>query len=354
MPYSKFDNLKLIGISSVVPKRELSLENDTEIYGGDKNKIERVIKSSGFLKRRVADPDVMASDLCYEAANDLIKNLSLNKNKIDAILFVGYTKDYIMPATAYSLHKRLGLSRDCIVLDIPQACSGYIIGLHQAAMLLNSCCNNVLLLVGDCFSKFHDLFRNKTAPIFGDAGSATFLVKEKMNDPTYINIFSDGAGFESFTCKNGGFRHPPQKDLFYDDGLFKYEAQMLGKEIFDFTVKEVATSILSILKLASYDKEDINFYIMHQANKVILQTIATQIGILSSKIPMRTITEFGNQCGASIPCTLSNELSEQLSKSKLKLCLSGFGVGLSWGNAIITTDMIYCSNILEYQGNSNE
>lgn len=147
-----FDNVKIKGISTVIPKLEKNLLDEPNLYDGNQKKINRVINSSGFLKRRVTTLET-TSDLCLQAARDLIKNLNVNSKEIDALLFVSYTPDYIMPATSYVLHKKLELSQDCICMDIPQACSGFILGLYQAAMLINSGCKKVLLLVGDSFFK---------------------------------------------------------------------------------------------------------------------------------------------------------------------------------------------------------
>lgn len=175
MPKTLFKNVKIAGISTVVPQKECCLLDNKELYGGNEKKINRVVKSSGFLNRRIADIDVMTSDMCLQAAKDLITNLKVDKSTIDAILFLSYTPDYLMPATSYVLHKKLGLSQNCLCMDIPQACSGYILGLFQASMLINSGYKRVLLLVGDSFSKFTDMFKDHTAPVFGDAGTATLV-----------------------------------------------------------------------------------------------------------------------------------------------------------------------------------
>lgn len=350
MPQAVFNNIEIIGISAVVPKIEKNLLDDNELYNGDIRKIERVVHSSGFLKRRVAEEDVMTSDLCFQAAKDLLKNTGITPEKIDALIFVSYTPDYLMPATAYVLHQRLELTENCIVMDIPQACSGYEIGLYQSASLLNAGCKYVLLLVGDCFSKFTDMFRDKTAPVFGDAGTATLLTRNVNTKQCFFNIFSDGSKYESLMCKNGGFKNPPMKENFYENGHFKYESVMHGKMIFDFTLENVSKGILDLLEFSGLHKEEIDFYIMHQANKVILKSIASQLAIDLRKMPMQTLTDFGNQCGASIPCVMVNELATELSTQENLLCLSGFGVGLSWANAIIHTNKIYCSGIVDYTG----
>ena len=350
MPACIVNNVRVLGISSVVPSEEFDLRDEKNLYDGDQRRIERIISSSGFLKRRVSPLNVMTSDLCYEAAENVILNTKISRDKIDGLIFISYTPDYLMPATSYVLHKRLGLSKNCIVVDIPQACSGYEIGLYQASMMINYGCKNVLLLVGDSFSKFSDMFNNSSAPIFSDAGTATILTYDKFSRNTYINIFSNGEGYSSLMCKNGGFKNIPTRDMFYDNGLFKYESSMDGGKIFDFALYEVSNGINSILEFSKIDKSEIDYFVMHQANKLILKTIATQIGVSEDKIPMKTITEYGNQCGASIPCTISNELFLDIISKNNKLLLSGFGVGLSWANVIIDMNQIYCSGIIEYEG----
>lgn len=354
MPNFTLENIKFKGISTVVPEQEFSLRDDKDLYDGNEKKINRVIKSSGFLKRRIAPKDVLTSDLCYQAAEDLITNLNINKNEIEALLFISYTPEYLMPATSYILHKKLGLSTNCICMDIPQACSGYIIGLFQAGMLINSGCKKVLLLVGDTFSKFTDMFINHTAPIFGDAGSATLIEYDKNASKSYFSINSDGSNYDALICKNGGFRNIPTKDKFYDNENFKYEANMDGGRIFEFTMNNISPSILDLFEYSNKKIEDIDLFLFHQANKFILENIARQLGVSTDMISTETLTNYGNQCGASIPCTISNIYKNILSSNEKTCLLSGFGVGLSWANAIINISNIYCSTLNIYERESNE
>lgn len=342
-----FNNVKISGISSVVPSKELCLLEDKNLYNGDEKRINRVIKSSGFLKRRVTEQDIMTSDLCLQAAEDLIKNLKIQKEDIDALLFLSYTPDYIMPATSYVLHSKLGLSQDCICMDIPQACSGYILGLYQASMMLNAGCKKVLLLVGDSFSKFTDMFKDHTAPVFGDAGTATLLEYDEKAEEIFFNINSDGKEHDSLICRNGGFRNIPNQEMFYEDGTFKYNSKMDGGRIFDFTMNNISPNIEELLAYSKQDRNIFDYYVFHQANKFILQNIAMQLDIDTNKMPMETLTKYGNQCGASIPCTICDQLKNNIQNTKV--LMAGFGVGLSWGSAIVKFDNVYCSELTEYK-----
>lgn len=343
-----FWGINIIGISCVVPKNELSITDDKELYNGNIEKINRLINSSGFLHRRITDNKTTTSDLCYMAAEDLLNNTNTDRKSIDGIIFVSYTPDYLMPATAYILQAKLGLPKDCIVQDIPQACSGYVIGLIQASMLINSGFNKILLLVGDSFSKFSDMFKNHSAPIFGDAGSATLIEKSAVKNSSFFNIYSDGNSHEALICRNGGFRNIVHEKDFYPDGTYKYNSSMNGGQIFDFAMEKVTPAIENLFNYSNTRKEDIDWFVMHQANKFILQNIARKLSIDVNKMPMQTLSKYGNQCGASIPCTICNELKNDISVKKSTLFLSGFGVGLNIANAIIKTDRIYCSDVIEF------
>lgn len=339
---------KILGVSCVIPKNSKSLRDEKNLYDGNSKKIERVIGSSGFLNRRVADANVTTSDLCFRAAEDLFSNLQINKSEIDALVFLSYTPDYLMPATSYVLHDRLGLSENCVCLDIPQACSGYEIGLYQAGCLIGNGCKNVLLLVGDTFSKFTDMFKNNSAPVFGDAGTATLITRCETANSWYFNIHTDSSGYDALICKNGGFRNPISKDMFYEDDSFRYEAGMDGARVFDFTMKRVKDSIFEIMNLSNISESELDFLVMHQANKMILENIANELNFSPDKVPIGTMTEFGNQCGASIPCTFSYKLNNKLQNQNNRVLLSGFGVGLSWATCVVDLNKIYCSELIEY------
>ena len=354
MSFFRFKNVRIRGISAVVPEREANLLEDPLLYGGDQRRIDRVVKSSGFLKRRVADRDTTASDLCFAATENLLDSLNVERTQIDALLFISSTPDYFMPATSYVLHGRLGLSDQCIAMDIPQACPGFEFGILQASMLIQSGCRNVLVLVGDCWSKFTDMFRDHTAPVFGDAGSATLVSYDEHAGESFVNVHTDGSKYDVLLCKRGAFRNPIGREDFYEDGGFKYEAKMNGGEVFAFTIEQVAPSISELLAKSGRDKSEVDYFVLHQANKYILQNIAVQLGVSENKIPMSTLSEYGNQCGASVPCVMADVLSGKLVGERHRVVLSGFGAGLGWANVLTDIDLDYCSRIENYVKGVNQ
>lgn len=235
MPNIKINNVSIKGISTVVPKTEKRLEDDETLYEGNKKRLKRVMASTGFCCRRVADKNTTSSDLCARAAENLFNNMKYKKEEIQALVFVTQTPDYYMPATASMMQDRLKLSQDVAAFDVNQGCAAYVYGLWIASSLIAGGLKKVLLLVGDTSSKYTDMFKDGSAPIFGDAGSATILEYDDNAKPIYFNIGTDGSGYDVIITKNGGFRNPVSKEKFYDNGEFMYESHMDGAKVMEFT-----------------------------------------------------------------------------------------------------------------------
>lgn len=346
----KIENVKIKGISTVVPKNKLKLEDDDSLYGGNKKRLKRVMASTGFNCRRVADENTTSSDLCVKAAENLFNEMNYNRKELQAVVFVTQTPDYYMPATASILQDRLNLSQDIATFDVNQGCAGYVYGLWIASSLISGGLKKVLLLVGDTSAKYTDMFRDGSAPIFGDAGSATILEYDTNAESIYFNIGTDGSGYEVIMTPNGGFRNPPKKDMFYENGQFKYESQMDGAKVMEFTLDKVPLSIKEILEKSNNKIENIDYFIMHQANKFILENIAMNTDIPFDKMPTETISKYGNQSCTSIPSAICDTINEEVSNKTVKLLLSGFGIGLTWASCIAIFDKITCTKINEYEG----
>lgn len=343
-------HIKIEAISSAVPEKEARLTNDPTLYGGNEKQLKRVMKSSGFDKRRLADDKTTTADLCVAAAQTLFDAHIITPEEPDALIFVSQTPDYQIPATSCILQKRLDLREDIAVFDINHGCSGYVYGLYLAASLINSGCKTVLLLVGDTVSKFTDMFKNGSAPIFGDAGTATVVRYDENAVPMFFDIGTDGGGADAIMAKNGGFRNPPKPEMFYEDGTFKYDSVMDGMRIMQFTLDKVPASIEKLLTFAGKNKEDVSSFVLHQANKLILQNIAMSLDIPFEKMPMETLSKYGNQSSASIPTAVCDVLREQVEKTRADYVFCGFGIGLTWASCFLKLDHIFCPEIKIYKG----
>ena len=329
------------GIVSTVPKN-YALNADCEILSLKEREL--FIKTTGIEKRRIADQTVMASDLCFSASEKVLGECKISASEIEGIVFVTQTPDYLIPGNASLLQNRLGITKNCVSLDINSGCSGYVYGLSVASALVHSGLKHVLLLVGDTLSKIVHPQDKSTLPIFSDAGSATLLSRNLQANPMYFNLQSDGAGAETIFQKYGGRETLP--DEASEKTIPINFMEMRGLEVFNFTLREVSANLNLLLNEVKLSIDEIDQFIFHQANLLLNESIRKQLGISPEKNPY-SLKEYGNTSCASIPVTLSANLKQELQSKPRTLALSGFGAGLSWGSAIIRTEALTCVELLE-------
>ena len=313
------------------------------------------VKSTGVEERRVSTAGVITSDYCEKATNHLLKKLNWDKESVDVLLFVSQSMDYYLPATSAILQHKLGFKKDLIAFDINLGCSGYNYGLYVMSNLLSS--GNLkrgILLTGDTSTISSNYKDKSTYPLFGDAGSATALEFDEHAENMYFNLFTDGSGYKSIIVEDGGARNQFSEKSFIEhkieEGIERASKDLVldGIEVFNFALKEVALSINKLFADSKQNMADIDYFVFHQANKLINESVRKKCRIDADKVPY-SIDKFGNTSSASIPLTMLYKLKSELENKTLNLLLSGFGVGYSWGNCIIKTDKITCTDILEIE-----
>jgi len=349
-------NIKIRGISVVLGENLKVLDNEPEYYNNDENQLCRLKKTIGFDKRYWTSEATTTADLCQQATEKLLKSLDLQPEDIDAIISVTQTPDYYMPGNAHVIHRNLGFSKGTIAIDLEFGCSGYIYGLWTAASMINSGINRVLLVTGDTLSKCANKKDRTEAPLFGDAGSATIIEKTKTDNSAYFILKSDGNGVEHMLQPAGAYRQrsteETRKEVTDKDGNIRSAENiyMNGFEIFNFTLTEQPKLLDEILDFSQNTKNDIDYFVLHQANVYIVETILKKAKIPLEKAPTKVFAKYGNQNSASIPSAICSELQEVLSQGKKKLLLQGFGIGLSWGACIIDVENIVCLKPQIYGG----
>lgn len=352
MAIIKFNNVEIKAISACVPK---GIEYNSKLdYLISPEEINKTINSIGIKEKRIADSGVCSSDLCFKAAELLIYDNNIDKNSIEAVIFISQTPDYRQPATAMSLQHRLGLPKTTLSFDINLACSGYVYGLSIASSLASSHgVNNVLLLVGETMSKTISRKDKVTTPLFGDAGTAT-LVSKTTNIESLYSLNSDGGEADILRIPYGGYRNPSCEEGFLEftdsEGNSKTGEQlnMNGMDVFNFGLREVPKNIKLLLNEAELTTENIDLLIFHQANKFMTDFFAKKLRVTSDKTPY-SLSKFGNTSSASIPLTIVSEMfsTEQYAKRD-KVIISGFGAGLSWASALINLSSTKISKLIEY------
>ncbi|HRO76398.1 MAG TPA: ketoacyl-ACP synthase III [Crocinitomicaceae bacterium] len=346
----KIENIALKGIACCVPKTTEKTEN---YPFASEQEYKTFVNGTGIVERRVADDAICTSDMCFAAAEQLIKDMGIDKNQIKVLVFVSQSTDYLLPATAVILQDKLNLPKSCLAFDVGLGCSGYVYGLSIVGSLLqNMESGYALLLAGDKSTISSHEKDKSTRPLFGDAGSATLLEKQKNDNPMFFNLQSDGSGHESIIIRGGGTRLPYTQanldDREIETGIVRNDLslEMNGVDVFNFSLKEVKPNITELLENTSKTLEDIDFFVMHQANKFLNETVRKKIKFPLEKTPY-SIATFGNTSSASIPLTLTTQLYKELANSQLNLLLSGFGVGLSWGSVFLSTTNIKVSELVE-------
>ena len=322
------------GISTAVPTQ--TEDNETLELIPEKERA-AFIQQTGVRYRRVAPSGMTASDLCVSATSSLLRRLDWSASDVDVLIFITQTPDYLIPYTASVIHQRLGLSKKCIAFDINLGCSGYVYGLSVIGSLLrNMPGSKGLLLVGDCSTSVISREDKSTWPLFSDAGSATAL--EQTGEGVWLfNLQTDGNGHEDIMIRDGGHRHPFDTSSLmpheYSPGIVRSDLQMKldGINIFNFALREVAPNITTLLASADIHQSSIDYYVLHQGNKLMLECVRKKMSESEAKFPY-SLYRFGNTSSASIPVTIVNELSDKLGASSRNIILSGFGVGLSWGS----------------------
>lgn len=332
MGLSTLHNVRFAGMASCVPHR--ILDNIRDCPPSQRSERERLVRNIGIQTRRICPEWQTFSDLAFVAAEKLLTDLQWQRDEIDALIVVTQSPDYLIPATAIIVQNRLGLPHTTIAFDVNLGCSGYPFGLHLLGSMISAGgVKKALLLVGDRSANVKD-------PLFSDAGTATALEFDASAPPMHFDLNSDGSGYKAIMLPAGGHREPfgvqhliPKRD---EHGVLHWPADLMldGPAVLSFSTQRVPPAVQRLLEYAKVDKEQVDYFVFHQANRMINETIRKKLGLPAEKVPS-TLHDLGNTSGASLPVTMTARLHEQLSNGKHKLVLGGFGIGLSWGTAIV-------------------
>lgn len=351
MAFFTTNNIRIAGIAACVPER---IERNLDYPYLPQEEILKYINATGIKERHCAlhDGSICTSDLCEKAARSLLEKSDWEKESIDLLVFVSHTADYKLPSTSCILQDRLGLSKSCIAFDVPLGCSGFVYGLSIASSFLQSGqIKRALLLVGNTQSFYAAPKDQSTKLLFGDAGTATLLEYDPSSTKMYFDLGTDGSGKDFLIVPDGGCRNP-----FSENSLVETETEngkmknrlteiMDGTEVFMFATRVIPKSLNALMDYAQLSQDKIDYVLLHQANKELCDRIAKKIKFQIDKVPSN-IDRFGNTSGATIPLMMVTELSQQLQNDSLTFLATGFGVGLSWGSSIFSTDRIICPDLL--------
>jgi 3-oxoacyl-[acyl-carrier-protein] synthase III len=326
-------NCHILGVQYHLPEGRRTNEDLVQANPGWD--AEKIFQKTGIRARRVAAVAETAGDLGYLAARRLLDELDFDPARVDVLLFCTQSPDFALPATACLLQERLGLPNSCGAFDFNLGCSGFTYGLWLARSLITSGeAANVLLIVGDTYSKYCNVHDITTATIFGDGAAAALLAAAPEGaiatlGPTVVG--TDGRGARNLIFRGGGCRRSQVAATDAEaEHLF-----MNGPEIFSFTLQAVEGGIRRLLTRINLNPDDVDLFLFHQANRFMLERLRARMRIPEEKLPI-DLEEFGNTVSASIPVLIRRCLDRGILRPGQTCVLAGFGVGYSWAMSAVT------------------
>jgi len=341
MAKSTFNHVKISGITAVVPERCINIDDEILFYGGDVKLLNRNKSILGLGKRHVVDEFTSFSDLGEAAAINLIDMMKLDRDAIDTLIVATTSHDYRGPATACIIQGRLGLSQDCTCYDqAGLGCTAYVHALLQAHALIESrAAEHVLVIAGDLTSTHSDSRNRNVNMLFGDAAVATLVEHAEEEKCSWFTTGTNGVKWKSIVCPAGGHALPIRADIAClevtdaDGNVWRIcDDIMKGMSVFQFSTVAGPKCINDLLAMSGKSIDDIDYFAFHQANKQIVRTVANYAGLPKDKYSTQTFTEYANCSAASVATDVVREYSQRPPGVTM---LTSFGIGLSWGAALV-------------------
>lgn len=321
--------MKILGSGHYAPHTIVTNDDLSKIV---ETNDEWISSRTGISTRHISDGEE-ASDLAAGAALEAIKDAGINANDIDMILLATMTPDAMLPNCACMVQQKIG-AVNATCFDINAACSGFLFALNTAnAYLTSGMCKTILVIGTETLSKVVDWSDRSTCVLFGD-GAGAMVVTADSNNAFYSVSGSDGAKGSVLTGAATPLRNMLVSSDCTDASSSDYYMQMDGQEVFKFAVTKVPECISQVLQKADKTADDIDLFILHQANIRIISSVAKRLGVSADKFPVN-LDKYGNTSAASIPLLFDELRKSGRLDGVQRIVMSGFGGGLTWGATYI-------------------
>lgn len=323
---------RISGTGSFLPPGELS-NLDLEKLTDTNN--EWILERTGIASRHIADPNTATSDLALAAAEQALRAAGLTAQDLDAILVGTATPDHSLPSTACILQAKLGC-RSIMALDISAACSGFIYGLSIADQFIRTgMYRNILVIGAETLSKIVNYKDRQTCILFGD-GAGAVVVSRTSAEPGASAVLSthlhaSGENRDMLSVPAGGSRIPITQEAL-QEGL-QY-IHMRGREVFKLAVRTIADRCTEALAANGMSVQDIDWFVIHQANQRIIEAVADVLKIAQEKLVMN-IKTIGNTSAASVPIAFDQWVKSSQIQRGQHVLMAAFGAGMTSGSALV-------------------
>ncbi len=324
--------IRILGTGSYVPPKRLT-NFDLEKMGLETTD-EWIVQRTGVKERRVADPNVNTSDLGYEASVKALEMAGMRAKDLDLIMVATITPDTCCPAAANWLQAKLDAPQ-AVTFDVTAACSGFIFGLNVATQYLNTgTFNRILVVASEVMTRTLNYTDRSTCILWGDGAGAAILEKGEGNHRILsTHIHSDGKNGQDLLMPGGGSMTTPISHESVDKGLH-YLNMIEANASFRVAVRHFIDSIKEAATYNNVAIEEINWFIPHQANLRMFQSMAKSLKIPMDKFYV-TLNKYGNISSASCAISLDEAVRDGSVKEGDLVCMPVFGGGLTWGSALI-------------------
>ena len=325
------------GISYYLPERVIT--NEELVQEFPEWSVDKVAAKVGVNSRHLSAADETAGDMAERAARKLFEEYNINPKDIDFLLLCTQSPDYFLPSTSCILQDRLGIPTSSGALDYNLGCSGCVYGMAMAKSFVDSgLAKNVLLLTAETYQKYLHPSDKSNRSIFGDGAAACLISNEGIAEIGECVLGTDGSGAEHLIVKTGAARckHPTELVTEDADGHQRFDdyLYMNGSTIFNFTLDAVPAMMKEILTKNKMEKDEVDYYVFHQANKFMLNTIR-KVCVLPKDKFFVNLEETGNTVSSTVMIGLKQCLKAGTIHEGMKVMVTGFGVGLSWGGTIL-------------------
>lgn len=331
------DKAYIKAISYYLPKKVIT--NHDLVKDFPEWSVEKVADKVGVYQRHLAETNETAGDLAEQAALRLFSEYNIKPEEIDFLMLCTQSPDYFLPSTACVLQNRLGIPTSAGAFDYNLGCSGCIYGMAVAkGLIVSGIAKNVLLLTAETYNKYLHPDDKSNRSIFGDGAAACLISTEGFAEIGEFVLGTDGSGAEHLIVKTGASRRKEptgfqdedaEGHIRRDDYLY-----MNGGAIFNFTLDAVPNMMNQLFEKNGLQKDDIDYYVFHQANKFMLNTIRKVCALPKDKFYI-DLANVGNTVSSTILIGLKECLNKNIIKSGMNVMCCGFGVGLSWGGTVL-------------------
>lgn len=318
-------SVKILGTGSFLPEKSVSNDDLSKVMDTSD---EWISSRTGIRSRHISIEDTTSS-MAVKAAKKALENAGISAEELDHIFVATLSGDHATPSTSCQVQKGIG-AVNAVCMDINAACSGFVYGLNTAIAYAKAGMGKKMMIIGvETLSKILDWSDRSTCVLFGD-GAGCAIVEADDTRAIFIDAGSDGARGDVLTCEE---RH--LNNLLVKDDSPMQQVAMDGQEVFKFAVRMVPKSITRVLTQAGVDKEEVKYFILHQANRRIIEAAARRLKQPIEKFPMN-VDRCANTSSATIPILLDEMNQKGMLNPGDKIVLSGFGGGLTWGSVYLT------------------